>query len=66
MNITTKTVEVVTAQASDDMVLCDGHTMTSIGGCVISPPGTDMSEWVEMTQEEAAEIIKKNTSEEEE
>ena len=64
MNITTKTVEVVTAQASDDMVLCDGHTMTSIGGCVISPPGTDMSVWVEMTQEEAMALIEANKPEE--
>ena len=64
MNITTKTVEVVTAQASDDMVLCDGHTMTSIGGCVISPPGTDMSGWVEMTQEEAMALIEANKPEE--
>ena len=64
MNITTKTVEVVTGQASADMVLCGGHTMTSIGGCVISPPGTDMSEWVEMTQEEAIALIESNKPEE--
>ena len=66
MEITTKTVEMINLQASEGMVLCDGHTMTSIGGKVIAPAGTDVGEWSEMTQEAAAELIKKNTPEEEE
>lgn len=47
----------ITVFAENDMVLCDGSSMTSVNGKVTAPPNADISAWKEMTQEEAEAII---------
>lgn len=56
--MTTTTMTVLCA--ADGMVLCDGDSMTSVGGRVTLPAGAKTSDWLEMTPEDAAELIKKN------
>lgn len=56
--MTTTTMTVLAA--ADGMVLCDGDSMTSVGGRVTLPAGAKASDWLEMTPEDAAELIKKN------
>ena len=56
--MTTTTMTVLCA--ADGMVLCDGESMTSVGGRVTLPAGTKASDWLEMTPEDAEALIKKN------
>lgn len=56
--MTTTTMTVLTA--ADGMVLCDGDSMTSVGGRVTLPDGAKKSDWLEMTPEDAEALIKKN------
>lgn len=45
--------DVVTLQADAGKVLCDGYSMTSLGGRVTVSAHADYSVWQEMTEEEA-------------
>lgn len=56
MTATTMTV----LAAASGMVLCDGDSMTSVGGRVTLPAGAKQSDWLEMTPEDAEALIKKN------
>lgn len=56
--MTTTTMTVLAA--ADGMVLCDGDSMTSVGGRVTLPAGAKTSDWLEMTPEDADALIKKN------
>lgn len=56
--MTTTTMTVLCA--ADGMVLCDGDSMTSVGGRVTLPAGAKQSDWLEMTPEDAAALIKQN------
>ena len=56
--MTTTTMTVLCA--ADGMVLCDGDSMTSVGGRVTLPAGAKQSDWLEMTPEDAEALIKKN------
>ena len=56
--MTTTTMTVLCAAAG--MVLCDGDSMTSVGGRVTLPAGAKVSDWLEMTPEDAAALIEKN------
>lgn len=44
-------------EAKENMVLCDGSSMTSIGGAVYLPEGADPSVWVNMTEAEALALL---------
>ena len=56
--MTTTTMTVLTA--ADGMVLCDGDSMTSVGGRVTLPAGARQTDWLEMTPEDAENLIKQN------
>ena len=56
--MTTTTMTVLCAAAG--MVLCDGDSMTSVSGRVTLPAGAKVSDWLEMTPEDAEALIKKN------
>lgn len=45
--------------ASKGMVLCDGYNKSSIGGSVYLPDNIE-NNWLEMTDEEANELILEN------
>ena len=59
--MTTTTMTVLCA--ADGMVLCDGDSMTSVGGRVTLPAGARQTDWLEMTPEDAAALIEKNRPE---
>lgn len=54
----------ITLNATEGKVLCDGHSKTSIGGKVFLPDTADTSVWVEMTEAEADTLIAANSDEE--
>ena len=56
--MTTTTMTVLCAAAG--MVLCDSDSMTSVGGRVTLPAGAKVSDWLEMTPEDAAALIARN------
>lgn len=56
--MTATTMTVLCAAAG--MVLCDGDSMTSVGGRVTLPAGARQTDWLEMTPEDAAALIAKN------
>ena len=56
--MTTTTMTVLAAAAG--MVLCDGENMTSVGGRVTLPAGARQTDWLEMTPQDAAELIARN------
>ena len=49
--------------AASGMVLCDGDSMTSVGGRVTLPSVAKQSDWLEMTPHDAAALIEKNHQE---
>ena len=54
----------ITLNASEGKVLCDGYSATSVGGRVFLPDTADTSVWVEMTEAEADALIASNSDEE--
>lgn len=56
--MTTTTMTVLAAASG--MVLCDGDSMTSVGGRVTLPAGANAADWLEMTPEDAENLIKQN------
>ena len=56
--MTTSTIIVL--RAADGMVLCDGETMTSVGGRVTCVSESYAQNWLEMTPQDAAELIARN------
>ena len=66
MTTSTTTVELVVLKAADTKVLCNGSTMTSVGGTVTIGAGQDTSEWKEMTPEDADKLIEETIAKEEE
>lgn len=54
----------ITLNAPEGKVLCDGYSKTSIGGKVFLPDTADSSVWVEMTEAEADALIASNSDEE--
>ena len=66
MTTSTTTVELVVLKAADTKVLCNGSTMTSVGGTVTIGADQDTSEWKEMTPEDADKLIEETIAREEE
>ena len=66
MTTSTTTVELVVLKAADTKVLCNGSTMTSVGGTVTIGADQDTSEWKEMTPEDANKLIEETIAKEEE
>lgn len=66
MTTSTTTVEMVVLKAADTKVLCNGSTMTSVGGTVTIGADQDTSEWKEMTPEDADKLIEETIAKEEE
>ena len=66
MTTSTTTVELVVLKAADTKVLCNGSTMTSVGGTVTIGADQDTSEWKEMTPEDADKLIEETIAKEEE
>lgn len=66
MTTSTTTVELVVLKAADTKVLCNGSTMTSVGGTVTIGADQDTSEWKEMTPEDADKMIEETIAKEEE
>ena len=66
MTTSTTTVELVVLKAADTKVLCNGSTMTSVGGTVTIGADQDTSEWKEMTPEDADKLISETIAKEEE
>ena len=66
MTTSTTTVELVVLKAADTKVLCNGSTMTSVGGTVTIGADQDTSEWKEMTPEDADKLIAETIAKEEE
>ena len=56
--MTTTSTAVFTA--ANVIVLCDGDSMTSVGGRVTLPAGARQTDWLEMTPEDAESLIKQN------
>lgn len=54
----------ITLNAPEGKVLCDGYSKTSIGGKVFLPDPADTSAWVEMADTEADALIASNSDEE--
>lgn len=54
----------ITLNAPEGKVLCDGCSKTSIGGKVFLPDTAASSVWVEMTEAEADTLIAANSEEE--
>ena len=54
----------LTLNAPEGKVLCDGCSKTSVGGKVFLPDTADTSVWVEMTEAEADALIASNSDEE--
>lgn len=53
----------ITLNAPDGKVLCDGYSKTSVGGKVFLPDTADQTVWVEMTEVEADALIASNSDE---
>lgn len=54
----------ITLNAPEGKVLCDGYSKTSIGGKVFLPDTADQTVWAEMTDEAADALIAANSEEE--
>ena len=66
MTTSTTTVELVVLKAAATKVLCNGSTMTSVGGTVTIGADQNTSEWKEMTPEDADKLIEDTIAKEEE
>ena len=51
----------ITLNAPEGKVLCDGYSKTSIGGKVFLPDTADQTVWSEMTEAEADALIAVNS-----
>lgn len=58
MQINTKTVELRTLKADENMVLTDGETFSSVGGVVYLGVNDSPENWKEVTEAEAEEMKK--------
>lgn len=54
----------ITLNAPEGKVLCDGYSKTSIGGKVFLPDTANQTVWSEMTDEAADALIASNSDEE--
>lgn len=51
-------------EAAEGMVLCDGNSMTGLGGRVYAKDAASLELWQEMTEAEADVLIAMNSDEE--